>query len=113
MAAEGVRAFMLSWFLAHNYSPAQADALIKQADIESRLQPCVRSATGSWLYGWTGHRRLALATYAGSSSCPRLEVQLAFADRELRGEPAYRDFLRAPPQTCFAVLRRCFGHGRC
>lgn len=112
MAAEAVRAFMLSWFLTHNYSPVQADAIIRQANIESRLQPCVRSSMGSWLFGWVGKRRQALARYAGTAGCPGLEMQLAFVDLELRREP-YRAFWSAPPQTCFAALRRCFGHGRC
>jgi hypothetical protein len=113
MAAEAVRAFMLSWFLAHNYSPAHAQAMIRQAQIESNLQPCVRSRTGSWLYGWVGARRHALAAYAGTSGCPSLEKQLTFADLELRGEPAYQGFWHASAGTCFTVLRRCFGHGRC
>src|SRR5438876_10088989 len=109
MAAAAVRAFMLSWLLSHNYSPAHADALIQQANIESALQPCVRWRTGSWLFGWTGTRRRTLAAYAGTTGCPSLEIQLAFADRELRGQPAYAGFWRASPQTCFAVLRQCFG----
>ena len=113
MAAEAVRAFMLSWFLAHNYSPAQAQAMIQQAYIESNLQPCVRSYTGSWLYGWVGARRQALAAYAGTGGCPSLETQLAFADQELRGEPAFSGFWRASAQNAFSVLRRCFGYGRC
>ena len=113
MAAEAVRAFMLSWFLAHNYSPYQADAMVRQADMESALQPCSRSRSGSWLFAWTGSRRLALARYAGTGACPGLEVQLAFADRDLRGEPAYAGFWRASSEKAFPVLRRCFGRGRC
>ena len=113
MAAEAVRAFMLSWFLAHNYSPVHADAMIQQANIESRLEPCVRSRLGSWLYGWTGSRRQALAAYAGTPNCPSLQAQLTFADRELRTNGAYAPFWRASSATAFAVLRRCFGHGRC
>jgi len=87
--------------------------MVQQANIESRLQPCVRAFSGSWLYGWVGSRRRALAAYAGTSGCPALSAQLAFADRELRSEPAYAVFWRAAPQNTFAVLRRCFGHGRC
>jgi hypothetical protein len=113
MAAEAVRAFMLSWFLAHNYSPLHAAAMIEQANMESGLKPCVRARTGSWLYGWTGSRRHALAAYAGTSTCPGLETQLAFADHELRSEPAYAPFWRASAQNSFAVLRQCFGRGRC
>lgn len=113
MAAEAVRAFMLSWFLTHNYSLDRAEAMIQQAKIESGLAPCARSRTGSWLYGWTGSRRHALAVYARTSACPGLEAQLAFADRELRSVPAYAPFWRAPAGDCFAVLRRCFGRGRC
>lgn len=111
MAAEAVRALMLSWFLAHNYPPSHAEAMIRQADIESRLEPCVRSRTGSWLYGWVGSRRTALAAYAGTAGCPSVEAQLAFADRELRTD--YASFWDASPRTAFTVLRRCFGHGRC
>jgi hypothetical protein len=113
MAAEAVRALMLSWFMSHNYSPVQAEAMIRQASIESNLQPCVRSSTGSWLYGWVGTRRKALAAYAGTANCPRLETQLAFADLELRREPAFGVFWRASSQNAFAVLRRCFGRGQC
>jgi hypothetical protein len=98
--------------MAHHYSPAQADAMIRQASIESHLQPCVRSYTGSWLYGWTGHRRQALAAYARTGSCPNVETQLAFADWELRNEP-FSAFWHAPPQSTFAVLRQCFGRGQC
>jgi hypothetical protein len=113
MAAEAVRAFMLSWLLTHNYSPYQAEAMVRQAHMESGLQPCIRSRTGSWLYAWTGSRRLALAEYAGTAGCPALEAQLAFADRELRGEPAYAAFWRASSHNAFPVLRQCFGRGRC
>ena len=113
MAAEAVRAFMMSWFLAHNYSPDHAEAMIRQAYLESRLQPCVRSVSGSWLFGWVGSRRQALARYAGTAGCPSLEAQLTFADWDLRREPAYGGFWRASAQTCFTVLRRCFGRGRC
>ena len=113
MAAEAVRAFMVSWFIAHHYSPVQAEAMVRQAYIESNLQPCVRSSTGSWLYGWVGTRRQALAAYARTASCPRLETQLAFADAELRGEPAFGAFWRASSQNAFSVLRRCFGRGQC
>src|ERR1051325_8863474 len=127
MAAEAVRAFMLSWFLAHNYSPAQAQAMIQQAYIESNLQPCVRSYSGSWLYGWVGVRRQALAAYAGTGrgapppphpalppypgpgGFPSLEPQLTFADMELRNEPSFASFWRASAQNAFSVLRRCFG----
>jgi hypothetical protein len=113
MAAEAVRAFMLSWFMTHHYSPVQAQAMIQQAYMESNLQPCVRSSTGSWLYGWVGTRRRALAAYAKTANCPGLEAQLAFADAELRGEPAFAVFWRASSQNAFAVLRRCFGRGQC
>jgi hypothetical protein len=111
MAAEAVRAVMLSWFLAHNYSPSQAQAMIHQANIESRLQPCVRAHTGSWLYGWVGSRRKALAAYAGTTSCPPLRTQLEFADYELRTE--YTSFWDASPRNAFHVLRKCFGRGLC
>jgi hypothetical protein len=113
MTAAAVRAFMLTWFMAHHYSPVQAEAMIRQASIESNLQPCVRSSSGSWLYGWVGTRRRALAAYAGTGGCPTLEAQLGFADRELRGQPAFAGFWRAPPQATFAVLRQCFGRGQC
>src|SRR3954452_25385284 len=95
MAAEAVRAFMLTWFLAHNYSPPQAEAMIRQAYIESNLQPCVRFSMGSWLYGWVGARRQALAAYADACGCPSLETQLAFADLELRRERPFGAFWRA------------------
>ena len=112
MTAEAVRALMLTWFMAHHYSPVQAEAMIRQASIESNLQPCVRSSTGSWLYGWVGTRRRALAAYAGTGGCPGLEAQLTFADRELRSQP-FAKFWGAPPYATFAVLRQCFGRGQC
>ena len=112
MAAQAVRAFMMSWFLAHHYPPSHADAMIRQANLESRLQPCVRSRTGAWLYGWVGNRRRALAAYAGTSGCPSLQAQLAFADRELRSSN-FAAFWRAPPASAFTELRRCFGRGEC
>ena len=111
MAVAAVRAFMLSWFLAHNYSPDHAEAMIRQADIESRLEPCVAVQSGHWLYGWVGARRRALAAYAGTNGCPPLVTQLEFADHELRTD--YASFWEAPPHSAFAVLRRCFGRGRC
>jgi hypothetical protein len=104
---------MLSWLLTHNYSPSQANAMIQQANIESGLQPCIRSRSGSWLFAWTGRRRVALARYAGTAGCPGLETQLAFADYELRGQPTYAGFWRASSENAFPVLRRCFGRGRC
>ncbi|MGC2415286.1 MAG: hypothetical protein WA459_21645 [Stellaceae bacterium] len=113
MAAEAVRAFMLSWFLSHNYSLVHAEAMIQQAKMESGLKPCTRSRTGSWLYGWTGSRRHALAAYAGTSACPGLETQLAFADHELRSVPVYAPFWRASAANTLVVLRQCFGRGRC
>lgn len=85
--------------------------MIQQANIESRLEPCVRARSGSWLYGWVGSRRKALAAYAGTSGCPSLETQLIFADHELRTE--YTSFWEAPPQRAFHVLRQCFGRGLC
>ena len=111
MAGDAVRALMLSWFLAHNYPPSHAEAMIRQAALESNFQPCVRSRTGSWLYGWVGSRRHALAAYAGTARCPSVETQLAFADAELRTQ--YTSFWSAPPGAAFSVLRRCFGRGQC
>jgi hypothetical protein len=111
MAADAVRALMLSWFLAHNYPMTHAEAMIRQAELESNLQPCIRSRSGSWLYGWVGTRRHALAAYAGTAQCPPLETQLAFADEELHSE--YSQFWNASPRNAFAVLRQCFGRGRC
>lgn len=112
MAAQAVRALMMSWFLAHHYPPSHADAMIRQADLESHLQPCVRSRTGAWLYGWVGTRRQALAAYAGTAGCPSVQAQLAFADRELHST-SFDSFWRARPDSAFVVLRRCFGRGQC
>src|SRR5579872_1088376 len=112
MAASAMRAVMLSWFLTHHYPPSHAEAMIQQANIESRLQPCVRSRTGSWLYGWVGARRQALSAYAGTSGCPSVEAQLSFADKELHTS-SFSSFWRAPPDRAFSVLRQCFGRGLC
>jgi len=85
--------------------------MIRQANIESRLDPCVSVRSGHWLYGWVGERRRRLAAYAGTTGCPSLTKQLEFADYELRTE--YTSFWDAPPHRAFAVLRRCFGRGLC
>lgn len=102
---------MSLWFTDHGYLPYQRDAMIRQAWIESRHQPCVVSRAGSvFLFQWNGARRKALLKASGGR-CPSWDQQLAFADAELRSG-AYEAFWRASPATAFMVLRETFGYGR-
>ncbi len=109
--AEAVRALMLSWLLSHNYAGYQAEAIIRNAWIESRLQPCIVARSGSsYLFQYVGSRKRKLQQMSGGG-CPSVEAQLAFLDRELHSA-AYSRFLTAPPHLAFAVFRRCYEHGR-
>ena len=113
MTTEMIRALMLSWFIAHNYQHFQAEALIRDAWIESRLTPCVIARSGSeGLFQWVASRRRKLHQFGGPGCVP-IEAQLAFADHELRTESRYRQFWRAGPARVFGVLRACFERGRC
>jgi hypothetical protein len=113
MAAETVRAFIMSFFLAHGYQPYQAEALVRQAWVESRFEHCIISRSRSaYLFQWVGSRKAALHHFSGSSGCPSLTDQLRFADHELQSAP-YSRFWQQSPATVFGFLRRCFGAGRC
>ena len=113
MAPETIRALILSFYLHAGYQDFQAEAMVRQAFIESRFQHCVIAGSGSeGLYQWAGSRRRQLHEFGGTGCVP-LEKQLAFANYELRGQARYRSFWRASRDTAFAVLRACFGRGRC
>jgi hypothetical protein len=86
--------------------------MLRQAWIESRHNPCVVAASGSYgLYQWIGSRRRKLLATTGGQ-CPTWEQQLAFADNELRSEPSYAAFWQAAPDQAFHILREKFGYGR-
>jgi hypothetical protein len=105
---------MLAWLLGHSYQPFQAQAVIRSAWVETRLKPCTVGRSGNFLFQWTGARLTALRRFAGTSGCPPLDVQLAFADHELRTAPAYAAFWRASPAIVYRVFRHNFeGCRRC
>lgn len=113
-AGEAVRALILSFFLAHGYQPFQAEALSRNAWIETRWQFCQISKSGRWLMQWAGQRRHDLAAYAGTTGCPPLQMQLEFADIELKTIPAFACFWDAVDErSALAALRRGFEHGHC
>jgi len=106
---------MIRWFSDTGYPPAQVDALIDYAKMESGFRPCAISPAGyRYTFQWGGLRLRRLEEFAGTRACPLLEKQLAFADHELRNEPNYSCFWRATSKpAAFAALRRGFGYGRC
>jgi len=113
-APQGVHAEIVRWFTHAGYKRFQAEALADHARIESGFNPCVSGAGFRYLFQWSGERAQRLAAFAGSRGCPALEKQLAFADNELRTEPAYSCFWRASSEaSALAALRRGFGRGHC
>lgn len=110
-----VRAEMVKWFSGAGYPPAQVGALIDYAKMESGFRPCAVNGAGyRYTFQWSGLRLRRLAEFSGTSGCPHLAKQLAFADRELRNEPNYSCFWQATSKpAAFAALRRGFGYGRC
>ena len=111
----GVQAEIIRWFSAHGYRPSQVYALVDYVRMESNFNPCITNGR-SYLYSfqWDTERARRLAAFAGTNSCPPLEKQLAFADRELRTNPNYSCFFYAADRTtALAALRRGFGYGRC
>jgi hypothetical protein len=113
-APNRTRAAIVRWFIQAGYKRFQAEALADHARIESGFNPCVSGAGFRYLFQWSGERARRLAAFAGSRGCPALEKQLAFADNELRTEPAYSCFWRATSEvSALAALRRGFGGGHC
>ena len=104
---------MVLAFWLHAGAPrVHAEALTRQAGIESGFRPCVENSMGHFLYGWVATRRQALARFAGTAGCPSLQAQLRSAQHELE-QPPYSAFWAVPPARALAVLRRCYGKGRC
>ena len=105
----------MRWFTAAGYQRFQAEALADHARIESGFNPCIRGAGDlSYTFQWAGGRLRQLHEFAGTRTCPPLEKQLAFADRELRREPQFACFWRATTRaSALTALRRGFGMGSC
>jgi len=112
---DGVRTEIARWFLKHGYRNYQVGALITHADIESGFHPCAVGPGGyHYTFQWSGRRLRQLYEFAGARSCPPLDKQLAFADRELRSEPQFACFWNATTaESALTALRRGFGHGSC
>jgi hypothetical protein len=110
-----VREKIASYFRSAGYEDFQVKALVRHAEIESGFQPCIPGLGGSkYTYQWLGVRLERLYVRAGHRNCPTLETQLAFADYELKSEPAYSCFWRARDYPhALAALRRGFGRGHC
>lgn len=111
-----VRAEIVRWFTKAGYKSFQAEALAEHAKIESGFRPCASPRSSlRYTYQWGGLRLQRLDRFADAhGGCPPLEKQLAFADTELRGQPAFSCFWSATTASgALAALRRGFGQGRC
>jgi hypothetical protein len=114
-APREVEAAILHWFWKAGYKDYQTQAMAEQAWIESGYRPCVAGPHGlRYTYQWGYERLQQLYAFAGTDSCPSLDIQLTFADNELRNNPSYWCFWQAPDYgSAVAALRRGFGQGRC
>lgn len=110
-----VQAEIVRWFSHAGYRPFEVEALVRHARIESGFHPCIAGPGGlRYLFQWGGLRLERLREFSGAPGCPRLDVQLAFADNELRNTPEYWCFWRATNgPAALTALRRGFGMGRC
>ena len=110
-----VRAEIVRWFSQAGYQPFQVTALVEHAKIESGFNPCARAPGLRYTFQWGGGRLRKLLEFAGTAgTCPPLDKQLAFADRELRNEAAYSCFWEAKTEpAALKALRRGFGRGSC
>ena len=106
---------MASWFSKVGYRDFQIAALVQLADTESKFRPCAVGPGGyHYLFQWGGTRLRQLREFAQTSGCPQLKTQLAFADKELRGDPKFTCFWgTAAESAAYAALRRIFGRGTC
>jgi hypothetical protein len=106
---------IVRWFTAAGYQRFQAEALADHARIESGFNPCIHGpGVFSYTFQWAGTRLQRLHEFAGTRSCPPLDKQLAFADRELRSEPRFSCFWRTTTRaSALVALRRGFGGGSC
>ena len=109
------QAEIAGWLAAAGYKPFQVAALIEHARVESGFRPCAAGPGGlRYTFQWGGTRLQRLQQFAHTSGCPRLDTQLAFADRELRDDPKYACFWAATTErAAYAALRRGFGGGSC
>lgn len=112
---DATRAEMVNWLSTNGYRDFQVTALMQLADTESGFRPCVIGPGGyHYLFQWGGVRLRQLREFAQTSGCPQLKTQLAFADRELRGEPKFSCFWGATSEpSAYVALRRIFGRGSC
>ena len=110
-----VRGEIARWFTKAGYRDFQVAALVEHAKIESGFRPCAAGAAGlRYTYQWMGGRLQHLYEFAGIRSCPPLDTQLAFADRELRDNANFACFWQTTTATsALAALRRGFGRGSC
>ena len=114
-APEEARAEIVRWFTAAGYRDYQVAALVDHARGESGFRACaVGPADLRYTFQWGGTRLRQLHTFAHTDGCPQLDKQLAFADKELRGESKYACFWSATTESsAYAALRRGFGQGSC
>ena len=111
-----VAAEIIRWFTAAGYKRFQAEALADHAAVESGFRPCAVGPRGlRYTFQWGDLRLLRLQKFAGvDRTCPPLAKQLAFADQELRSNPAFACFWQATTRpTALDALRRGFGRGTC
>lgn len=110
-----VYAEIFRWFSAAGYQRFQVEALAQHAQAESGFRPCIAGPSGlRYTFQWGGTRLRRLYEFAGTRSCPPLDRQLAFADKELRNDSNYACFWRTTTKSAaYAALRRGFGRGRC
>jgi len=95
------------WLTAHGYSPTQRDAVLTYVGRESGFQANSIANSGVCLFQWAGVRRRQVLALGGGR-CPPWEVQMEFADRELR--TVFAGFWAARDPA--SHMRRCFGMGR-
>ena len=109
------QAEMTQWLHDHGYKDFQISAILGDARDESGFNPCIRGPGDlRYTFQWGGRRLAQLHEFAHTDGCPRLHVQMAFADYELRNEPKFACFWNATTAgEAYAALRRGFGRGSC
>jgi hypothetical protein len=111
---EEARAEIYRWFMSRGYKDFQAEALMEHAQTESGYNACANGGPYHYLYQWSGLRLQQLQSFAGYPGCPRLQTQLAFADKELRTNSRFACFWAATSEdAAYSALRRGFGRGSC
>lgn len=106
---------IIHYFTSAGYQRFQAEALADHARVESGFRPCAAGPGGyRYSFQWSGLRLQRLHEFAGGPGCPSLDVQLAFTNNELRGNPNFSCFWQATDRaSALRALRRGFGQGRC